>query len=381
MISSRVVTNLCIIVGILSTSLLGAYKIQAEVNEITLYGETALLMDASSGQVLFEQGMNQTMYPASITKIVTAIVAIEEGELNELVTVSEHARNTIGTRVYLLENEQVSLKTLVQGLLINSGNDAGTAIAEHLSGSEKQFAKRMNEFVHQKIGVENTNFTNPHGLFDEEHVTTAYDMAKITQYAMQNELFREIVGTKELEWEGEGWETTLYNHNRLLWRYEGATGVKNGYVRQSGFTLVSTALREETELIAVTLNAASSEQAYRDMETMFNYGFDHYKNNKIARGQLFYTESGRLFQLLDDVHIVTKEDEEISVEVNGSGVLTVKKKDNESVITSTTLSPVAITQAKKERHERANQDFMEKQEKPSLLESWMTHLLSILKIK
>lgn len=111
-------------------------------------------------------------------------------------------------------------------MLINSGNDAGTAIAEHFDGNEAAFANRMNTFVKEQIGVDNTNFTNPHGLFHPDHVTTAKDMAKITQYALNNEIFMEIVGTKTMDWVGEGWETTLYNHHRLLWDYEGTTGVK-----------------------------------------------------------------------------------------------------------------------------------------------------------
>ncbi len=370
------------IVLIMLNSVLGSHKVKAEDNEILLHSETAVLMDKSSGQVLYEQNMNQTMYPASITKIVTAIVAIEEGELNELVTVSERARNTIGTRVYLLENEQVPLLKLVQGLLINSGNDAGTAIAEHLAGTEKRFAKRMNEFVREKIGVEDTHFTNPHGLFDEDHVTTAYDMAKITQYAMQNELFREIVGTKEMEWIGEGWETTIHNHNRLLWRYEGATGVKNGYVSQSGFTLVSTVLRDETELIAVTLNAPSSEQAYTDMEAMFNFGFKHYQSNVINKGYLFQAETGEVYELIDDVHFLTKKgEEEASMKVKDEGILSIKTEDH-AFLLSTVLTPVERSKNVKQRTEEPiDQTLKEKKEEQTFIERWMTQLMSILNLR
>lgn len=227
------------------------------------------------------------MYPASITKMITGIIAIEEGDLTELVSVSKEATEVIGTRVYLLENEEVELKRLVKGLLINSGNDAGTAIAEHFAGSERNFSAKMNEFVKTNIGIMDSNFTNPHGLFDENHYTTAYDMAKIAQYAMENEVFKEIVGTKELEWTGEGWETTLYNHHRLLWDYEGVTGIKNGYVSKSGFTLVTSAKRDGVELIAVTLNAPSSQDAYNDTTALMNYGFENVSPQQPTGGQTF----------------------------------------------------------------------------------------------
>jgi D-alanyl-D-alanine carboxypeptidase (penicillin-binding protein 5/6) len=248
--------------------------IYAHENEsLTLNSEAAILIDAATGDVLYEKNAQTSMYPASITKIVTGIIAIEDGDLFDIVTVSQNARNVEGTRVYLVEGEQVSLIKLVHGLLINSGNDAGIAIAEHFDQSVEGFAERMNRFVTEEIGISDSHFMNPHGLFHSEHQTTAYDMAMITRYAMKNDIFRMIVGTKKMGWVGEGWATTLYNHNKLLWRYEGATGVKNGYVTQSGHTLVASAKRENTELIVVTLKASSVENAYQDIVNLFDYGF------------------------------------------------------------------------------------------------------------
>lgn len=247
----------------------------------SLNSEAAILMDAATGTVLYEKDSKRLMYPASITKIVTGIIAIEQGNLDDIVTVSKNAREADGTRVYLLEGEEVPLLKLVQGLLINSGNDAGTAIAEHMDGSEASFADRMNRFVRETIGVQDTTFRNPHGLFDPEHQTTAYDMALITQYAMKNEVFRSIVGTIEMEWIGEDWQTTLINHNLLLKRYEGTTGVKNGYVTQSGNTLVSSAKRGNTEWITVTLKAGSAELAYQDTTALFDYGFENFQTHYV----------------------------------------------------------------------------------------------------
>jgi D-alanyl-D-alanine carboxypeptidase len=261
--------------------------------DLNLQSEAAILIDATTGEILYEQNAKKSMYPASITKIVTGIIAIEDGELFDIVTVGQNARNVDGTRVYLLEGEEVSLLKLVHGLLINSGNDAGIAIAEHFDQSEEAFAERMNQFVVEKIGVSASHFMNPHGLYHSEHQSTAYDMALITRYAMKNNIFRAIVGTKEMKWIGEGWATTLYNHNKLLWRYEGATGVKNGYVSQSGHTLVASAKRENTELIAVTLKANSVENTYQDMEDLFDYGFSIKMENE--RKQLLEKNNEELF--------------------------------------------------------------------------------------
>ncbi|MFC0469313.1 D-alanyl-D-alanine carboxypeptidase family protein [Halalkalibacter kiskunsagensis] len=328
----------CVVVLFVFLIIVGGQRAEA-VEDISLYSETAILMDANTGEVLFDQNMEKKMYPASITKIVTAIIAIEEGQLDEIVTVSQKATEVIGTRVYLVQDEKVSLLKLIQGLLINSGNDAGTAIAEHMAGSESFFAKKMNRFMKEKIGVQNTHFTNPHGLYDEKHTTTAYDMAKITQYAMKNETFREIVGTKEMEWIGEEWETTIYNHNRLLWDYEGVTGVKNGFVRKSGYTLVTTAKRHDMELIAVTLNAPSADHAYNDMKALFEYGFDHYQTSVLFSNKVFEADNGMKYELNEDLYFVTAYDEDISITINRFGRLWIRG-DNNRIIRSELLTPV-----------------------------------------
>jgi D-alanyl-D-alanine carboxypeptidase len=240
----------------------------------------AILMDSETGTVLYERVSQERMYPASITKIVTGIVAIESGLSDETVTVSEAARYEDGTRVFLAPGERKPMELLLYGLLLNSGNDAATAIAEHIAGSKESFADRMNEFVKQ-LDLHGTHFTNPHGLFDEQQYTTALDMAIITQHAMKNELFRQIVATKTLPWDGEEWDSELVNHNKLLWRYEGATGVKNGYTVKSGNTLVAAAERDGSELIVVLLKGNGSESIYEDAVHLFDYGFESIRLNPL----------------------------------------------------------------------------------------------------
>ncbi|MBP3963261.1 D-alanyl-D-alanine carboxypeptidase family protein [Paenibacillus lignilyticus] len=249
--------------------------VQAEPN---LASESAILMDAQTGTVLFQKNAEKQQFPASITKIVTGIVALEyESVLSNLVTVSKEARGEEGTRIYLAEGEQVSLEKLLYGMLMNSGNDAATAIAEYIDGSKAQFAERMNAFVKEKAGAEHTNFVNPSGLPDEAQVTTALDMARISRYAMQNEVFRKIVATKRMPWVGKEWTSSLINHNQMLKDYEGTTGIKNGYTEAAGFTLVTSAKRDGMELIGVILKSPSKTAVYKDMTHLLDYGFEHYE--------------------------------------------------------------------------------------------------------
>ena len=249
-------------------------------------GESAVLIDAKTGTILYEKNAETRLYPASITKIVTGIVAIESSNIKDTVKVSKEARNEEGTRVFLAEGEEVTLENLLYGLLVNSGNDAATAIAEHIDGSKEQFAIRMNEFVRDKVGVTQTHFTNPHGLPDPNHYTTAKDMAFIARYAMKNDLFRQIVATKTKPWSGKEWKSELVNHNKLLWSYDGANGIKNGYTKAAGFTLVSSARRGDTELIGVILKASSNNELYADMTSLLDYGFDNFETRLVmAKGE------------------------------------------------------------------------------------------------
>jgi D-alanyl-D-alanine carboxypeptidase len=262
-------------------------------DELDIRAEAAILIDAKTGTVVYEKNADEPMYPASITKIVTGIVAIQSADLNESVTVSKEARHEEGTRVFLAEGEVVTVEKLLYGMLVNSGNDAATALAEHIDGTKEQFAERMNDFVRDTVGVKQTHFTNPHGLPDPEHYTTAHDMAMIARYAMQNELFREIVATKTKPWVGEEWESELMNHNRLLWTYEGANGIKNGFTSAAGFTLVSSAKRGDTEYIGVILKASSEKELYDDMTALLDYGFQHFESRLVMdKGEKRQFQSG-----------------------------------------------------------------------------------------
>ncbi|WP_181348587.1 D-alanyl-D-alanine carboxypeptidase family protein [Thalassobacillus sp. CUG 92003] len=331
--------------------------------DVNLESESGIVIDANTGKVLNETNSKKRMYPASITKIMTAIVAIEKGDLNETVTVSEKARDVIGTRVYLEEGEKVPLKKLIQGTMINSGNDAAIAIAEHVAGSTDQFANLMNTFAEEKIGVTDSHFVNPHGLFDKSHYTTAYDMAKITQYAMNNQVFRDIVSTKKLNWKGKSWETTLYNHNRLLWRYKGANGVKNGWIDQSGHTLVTSAKRGDTELLAVVLKAKGKESSYQDTMNLLDFGFEHYQSQTIPKGKNYRYED-KHFTLTEPFSFTYQKDAPLTKEVTASGWLRISSEG--SLINQTKLNDTSQTTSAEQPQAVKHEEKEEQQDNPAL---------------
>ena len=348
--------------------------VSAEDNNLSLSSESVTLIDAKTGTVLYEKSAEKRMYPASITKIVTAIIAIKEGNLSDIVKVSENAANVHGTSVYLLEDEEIELKRLIQGLLINSGNDAGVAIAEHLGGSEQRFTEHMNNYLKNIIGVNDTNFTNPHGLFDEMHYTTAKDMAKITQYALANETFKEIVGTEELEWDGEGWETTLYNHHQLLRDLEEVTGVKNGYVPQSGFTLVTSAKKEDLELIAVTLNATSSQNSYNDTTALLEYGFNNFSTLSIDSGESFSDNLNNMYESDSNILLTYDKDKTLSLVVEEGNLVI---KDNEEILLKQPLNKVTSNQEESLTTENITNDFEPPLEELSLIQRIINNFKSL----
>ena len=316
-----------------------------------IFGESAILIDATTGQVLFEKNPHEKLYPASITKIATGIYAIEKGNPDDIVTVSKKARYEEGTRVYLGEGEQVTLRKLEYGLLMHSGNDAATAIAEHMSQTTEKFAEELNAYLQEKVGVTETHFANAHGLHDLDHYTTASDMSKIAQYAMKNPIFREIVGTNRLPWDGKEWKSELINHNKLLRDYEGATGIKNGFTDQAMHTLVGSAKRGNTELIAVTMKAASSPYAYKDVTKMLDYGFAGFETRQIATRGAAYTESAVpgndtvvTYTAMNDLYATVPIGNEPLVELTKDGQLSVQAGSLSALYPLHRNSPPAASQ-------------------------------------
>ncbi|HBF36189.1 MAG TPA: D-alanyl-D-alanine carboxypeptidase [Firmicutes bacterium] len=235
----------------------------------------AVLMDYTTGEILFQKNANVRLFPASTTKILTAIIAIERGKLNQEMVTSQKASKTDGSSIWLSAGETHTLEDLLYGILLNSGNDASVTVAENLAGSESNFAGWMNEKA-KELGANDSHFVNCNGLPERNHYTTAHDLAVITCYALHNSLFEEIVKTKKkiISWPGHKNDRIMYNHNKLLWRYEYADGVKTGFTNQAGHCLVSSATKGNHRLIVVVLH---SKNEYIDSTALFNYGFSHFQ--------------------------------------------------------------------------------------------------------
>lgn len=237
----------------------------------------AVLMDGMTNKVLYAKTAHEKLPMASTTKIMTAILAIEHGNLDSTVNVPKEAFGTEGSSMYLRLNEKLSLRDLLYGLMLLSGNDAAVAIAIHIGGSIERFASMMNEKA-KEIGANNTNFVTPNGLHDDAHYTTAYDLALIAAHAMRNDTFREIVSTTYYRAETGEVIRTFKNKNRLLWEYEGGNGIKTGYTSVAGKCLVFSAERDGTTLIGVVLKCP---QMFDAAKALLDYGFGAFSKVKL----------------------------------------------------------------------------------------------------
>ncbi|MBP2649827.1 MAG: Serine-type D-Ala-D-Ala carboxypeptidase [Firmicutes bacterium] len=253
-----------------------------------LTAKSAIVIEATTGRVLYAHNAEEMRYPASTTKMMTLIVALENGNLNDLVTASVKASETEGSSLELAPGEQLKLVDMLYGMMLVSGNDATVAVAEHIGGSVENFAKMMTDKAHA-IGAVNTNFTNTSGLPDPKHYTTAADLAKIAAYGYKNPMFARIVGTEHviLPWAGKPNNRDLYNENRMLWLYKGGNGVKTGYTDAAGRCLVSGAKQNDIQLVAVVLD---SDTMWDDSIKLLDYGFSQLKPVEVVnKGDIFKT--------------------------------------------------------------------------------------------
>lgn len=231
---------------------------------LSVSASAAVLMDAESGRVLYEHNAHTPMLIASTTKIMTALTALRHYDLNEVVTVSREVTLTEGSSMYLKEGEQLTVEELLYGLLLASGNDASEALARHC-GDRERFVGWMNELA-EEIGMTESCFENPSGLDGVNHKASAYDMAKLAACAMEDPTFARMVSTRSMTIGGR----TLSNHNKLLWQLEGCVGLKTGYTKAAGRTLVSAVERDGRMLIAVTLCDGND---WEDHKALHEYGF------------------------------------------------------------------------------------------------------------
>ncbi|MFB9325277.1 D-alanyl-D-alanine carboxypeptidase family protein [Paenibacillus aurantiacus] len=261
---------------------------------INTNAQATALIDVESGRILYSEDGDKPMLIASLTKIMTAIVAIEHGKLSDKVKTSKRAAGKEGSSIYLKLGEEMTLEDMLYGLMLRSGNDAATAIAEHVGGSEEGFVYLMNEKA-KMIGLENSQFMNPSGLDQTGHYSTANDLAKLTAYAMHNPVFKEIVKTKGKLAAGRDYK--WMNKNKMLSMYEGADGVKTGYTKAALRCLVSSATRGSQQLAAVTLSDRSD---WVDHKRLLDWGFEHFPLEEVVhKGQMIAGQplaAGRTFR-------------------------------------------------------------------------------------
>lgn len=275
------------------------------ITEPSINSRAAIVLDRKSGLILYGKNENEKRKMASTTKIMTAIVVIENANLESIVTISQKAAGTGGSRLGLHTNDKVSVKDLLYGLLLCSGNDAAVALAEFVGGDLPGFSNLMNNKV-SELGLTSTHFVTPHGLDNESHYTTAYELAKITDYALKNETFRNIVGTKNHTITINKYSKSLSNTNELLGNFEGVYGVKTGFTNGANRCLVTAIKRNNMDLICIVLGADTKKDRTRDSVNLINYIYSNFElvnikdkilsefdNWKLCNSSSFKVEKGK----------------------------------------------------------------------------------------
>lgn len=272
-----------------------------------------IAMELTTGTIITENNADSKLPMASTTKIITAIIVIEDCNLNEVITVPDRAIGVEGSSIYLKKDEQISIKDLLYGLMLRSGNDSAAALAIHHSGSIEKFAEVMTQRA-KLMGAENSEFKNPSGLPSDGHFTTAKDLCKIACYAMKNPVFREIVSTTNYK----GQFRSFVNKNKILKSYDGANGIKTGYTMKAGRCLVSSAEKNGMDLVCVVLNCP---EMYERSCEIFDYGFNNFKLLKLDENKVF---------MCNDVLCKLKNTESFVVKLNGEITYTTKPLNKSS---------------------------------------------------
>ena len=285
------------------------------ITEPTINSRAAIVYERSSGKILYGKEENEKRKMASTTKIMTAIVVLENTNLDDIVTISSKAAGTGGSRLGLHKDDKISIRDLLYGLLLCSGNDAAVALAEHVSGDLSNFANMMNSKA-TSLGLSSTHFVTPHGLDDDNHYTTAYELALITNYALKNDVFANLVKTKTYTISINNHPKTLSNTNELLGNLDGVYGVKTGFTNGANRCLVTAVKRDNMDIICIVLGADTKKDRTKDSINLINYSFNNFKmvhikekitnefvNWKICNSSSFRVEKG----VSDSVDIIIQD--------------------------------------------------------------------------
>lgn len=286
---------------ILAIMLIFLFCLQSAAYAVSVNAESAILVEVSTGRIIYEKNSTKQMFPASTTKMMTAILVIENCNLQDTVTISETALQNIPSGYVTCDisaGEEIAVNDLLYALMLPSANDAAFALAEHVAGTVDAFADMMNNKA-REIGCKDTHFVNPNGIHDSKQYTTAYDLYLIAKYCMQNETFRNIVSTKEYTLPATNKhaeaDRSFVTTNDLIKPektnyYKTATGIKTGHTSMAGYCLVSESSREGLDFISVVLNSETDNKRFQDTVTLFDYGYDNYTLTKVKeKNQLIET--------------------------------------------------------------------------------------------
>jgi len=377
----KIVTALVSIIFILLNSVSPVYALSSSAPP-QIHGEGAYLIDVQSGQTLYSKNGDELLAPASTTKIMTGLLAIENGNLDDVVTLSSSILDyqiVYGTRIYLEPGEKMSLRDLLYALLLNSANDAAVGVAEHIGGDLPHFVSMMNDKA-KSLGLTNTTFKNPTGLTEAGHLTTAHDLARIAQAAYANPIFRDYVQTKKhtITRTNPNVPREMINENKLLGQNPSVNGMKTGYTAVAENCLVTSASQNGRDLIAVILKSPGRE-IYTDMENLLNYGFSQFQTTvyKPAGSAITQTSIGT-----DEINLLLAKPILITHKINeASSEPTLKifpsAKNLTKVDQGQTLGTVEVWDGKEKINEILLTSDRSVIPKPALLKSppWVTYLL------
>lgn len=358
-----------IVVGILLLFLL-----PMQVFAIGDSARSSILVDTDSGRILYSKNSNEVRSIASISKIMTTILAIESGKLDKVVTINDVVLKAYGSGIYIKVGEKLTLEDLVYGLMLRSGNDAALAIADYVGGSVQKFVEKMNQKA-KEIGMNNTTFHNPSGLDEEEekgNFSTAYDMAILTSYAMQNKTFRKITGTKKYVLKTNKNHYIWYNKNKLLNTYEYTTGGKTGFTKKARRTLVSTASKNNLNLAVVTLDDGND---FQDHKNLHEYGFQNYKKYVfLKKGTIEIKDDNYykhdILEIKKDLSIALMENEKDNVVLHYQLKKNRKPKDGDIVgVVEAKIDDEVLT-----KQEIIFKEKKEKEKKKSSILDWIRNL-------
>ncbi|WP_434653947.1 D-alanyl-D-alanine carboxypeptidase family protein [Thermoanaerobacterium thermosaccharolyticum] len=295
----------------------------AYADNFDLKSKSAILMDASTGKVLYEKNSHEELPPASVTKVMTMLLvmeALDSGKIKttDKVVTSEHAFDMGGTQIYLEVGEEMTVDDLLKSVAMNSANDASVALAEYISGSEEKFVEEMNKRANE-LGAKNTNFKNASGLPEKDHYTSVYDIALISRELVKHKgIFKYL--TDKIDSVRNG-KFSLANTNKLLWRYQGADGIKTGSTSEALYCLSATAKRGDTRFIAVIFGAPDSNTRFKEASKLLDYGFANFETKKVV-------EAGKIY---GTVKVLKGEQDYINAVANSDEYILLKKGEAKNI--------------------------------------------------